>query len=155
MNLTMRRANLDDLPAIVTLLANDDLGATREDSSLPLQQSYIEAFTAIDSDPNQFLVVAVSDEKIVGTVQLTYIPNISHRGSWRAQIEAVRVHEDMRGSGLGRRIFEWSFEQARKRGCSMVQLTCDRARPDAHRFYESLGFVATHTGFKMKLGNDR
>ncbi|MFJ9993071.1 GNAT family N-acetyltransferase [Pseudomonas putida] len=147
----MRRATLDDLPAIVALLANDALGATREDSSLPLHRRYEEAFTAIDADPNQYLAVAVLGEKVVGTLQLTYIPNISHLGSWRAQIEAVRVDEDMRGTGMGRKLFEWSIQQAQERGCSMVQLTCDRSRPDAHRFYESLGFVPTHTGFKMKL----
>lgn len=150
-NLIMRRANLDDLPAIVMLLANDTLGSAREDSSLPLRSCYVEAFNAIDADPNQFLAVAVDDHKVVGTLQLTYIPNISHLGSWRATIEAVRVHEDVRGSGLGRRLFEWAFEQAGERGCAMVQLTCDRARTDAHRFYESLGFVPSHTGFKRKL----
>ena len=98
-----------------------------------------------------FLAVAVADEEVVGTLQLSFIPNISHRGAWRAQIEAVRVHERMRGSGLGRQFFEWSFEQARQRHCQLIQLTCDRTRPDAHRFYEYLGFLPTHTGFKMKL----
>lgn len=150
-NLTIRRANIDDLPFIVLLLANDSLGAVREDSSLPLQRSYTRAFEAIDADPNQFLAVAVADEEVVGTLQLSFIPNISHRGAWRAQIEAVRVHERMRGSGLGRQFFEWSFEQARQRHCQLIQLTCDRTRPDAHRFYESLGFLPTHTGFKMNL----
>lgn len=147
----MRRANLDDLTAIVSLLANDALGSTREDSSLPLRSCYVEAFNAIDADPNQILAVAVADQKVVGTLQLTYLPNISHMGAWRTQVEAVRVHEDWRGSGLGRRLFEWAFEQSRERGCAMVQLTCDRARPDAHRFYESLGFVPSHTGFKRRL----
>lgn len=96
-------------------------------------------------------MVAVDGQKIVGTLQLTYLPNISHMGAWRAQIEAVRVHEDMRGSGLGRQLFEWAFDRASERGCVMVQLTCDKARRDAHRFYESLGFVPSHTGFKKKL----
>lgn len=150
-NLTMRRATIDDLPFIVLLLANDALGAAREDSRLPLQSAYIRAFEAIDADPNQFLAVAMDNEEVVGTLQLSFIPNISHLGSWRAQIEAVRVHERMRGSGVGRRLFEWSFEQARQRDCVLIQLTCDRARPDAHRFYESLGFLPSHTGFKMKL----
>lgn len=150
-NLTLRRATVDDLPSIVSLLANDALGATREDSRLPLQSAYLRAFEAIDADPNQFLVVAVADEEVVGTLQLSFTPNISHLGSWRAQIEAVRMHERMRGSGLGRRLFEWSFEQARRRDCVLIQLTCDRTRPDAHRFYESLGFLPSHTGFKMKL----
>ncbi|MNE50221.1 aminoalkylphosphonic acid N-acetyltransferase [compost metagenome] len=127
------------------------MGSTREESSLPLRSCYVDAFNAIDSDPNQFLAVAVDDEKVVGTLQLTFLPNISHMGAWRAQIEAVRVHEDLRGSGLGRKLFEWAFDQARVHGCAMVQLTCDRARPDAHRFYESLGFVPSHTGFKRKL----
>lgn len=147
----MRRATRDDLPAIVSLLANDDLGATREDASLPLQEEYLLAFEAIDNDPNQLLAVAVLEGLVVGTLQLSFVPGISHRGSWRAQIEAVRVHEQMRGSGLGRTLFEWSFEQARQRGCKLVQLTCDLSRQDAHRFYKSLGFLPTHTGFKMKL----
>ncbi|AYN92695.1 GNAT family N-acetyltransferase [Pseudomonas sp. LTJR-52] len=150
-SLTIRRATLDDLPSIVSLLANDTLGATREDNSLPLQAAYVQAFEAINADANQFLAVAVVDGLAVGTLQLSFLPYISHLGSWRAQIEAVRVHEQMRGSGLGRRLFEWAFDQARQRGCRMIQLTCDRARPDAHRFYESLGFTPSHTGFKMKL----
>ncbi|MFK4132714.1 GNAT family N-acetyltransferase [Pseudomonas luteola] len=150
-SLTIRRATLDDLPCIVSLLANDTLGATREDNSLPLQAAYVQAFEAIDADANQFLAVAVVDGLTVGTLQLSFLPYISHLGSWRAQIEAVRVHEQMRGSRLGRRLFEWAFDQARQRGCRMIQLTCDRARPDAHRFYESLGFTPSHTGFKMKL----
>lgn len=142
---------MEDLPYIVALLANDTLGACREDNTLPLRVTYTDAFDAICSDPNQFLAVAVSENIIVGTLQLTYLPNISLMGAWRAQIEAVRVHEAKRSSGLGRYMFEWAIEQARQRGCLMIQLTCDITRKDAHHFYSSLGFVPSHTGFKMKI----
>ena len=148
---SMRRATDKDLRAIISLLANDPLGAAREDASVPLRGSYLQAFEAIDADPNQFLAVATRDDIVVGTLQLTFIPNLSRMGAWRAQIEAVRVHESMRDQGLGRRLFEWAFEQSRLRGCVLVQLTCDRQRPSAHKFYESLGLTATHSGFKMEL----
>lgn len=149
--LLIRRAMLEDLPSIVALLANDTLGASREDSTLPLRKTYTDAFNVICSDPNQFLAVAVSENIIVGTLQLTYLPNISLRGAWRAQIEAVRVHEAKRNSGLGRYLFEWAIQQARMRGCVMVQLTCDVTRKEAHHFYSALGFEPSHTGFKMKI----
>lgn len=148
---SMRRATVNDLQAIISLLANDPLGAAREDASVPLRATYLRAFEAIDADPNQVLAVATCDETIVGTLQLTFIPNLSRMGAWRAQIEAVRVHESMRHQGLGRRLFEWAFEQSRQRGCVLVQLTCDRQRLSAHTFYESLGLTATHSGFKMEL----
>lgn len=150
-DVSMRRATVNDLQAIISLLANDPLGAVREDPGVPLRVTYLQAFEAIDSDPNQFLAVATLDDTVVGTLQLTFIPNLSRMGAWRAQIEAVRVHECMRDQGLGRRLFEWAFEQSRLRGCVLVQLTCDRQRPGAHKFYESLGLTATHTGFKMEL----
>jgi GNAT superfamily N-acetyltransferase len=116
-----------------------------------LADGYRAAFAAIESDPNQFLAVAVQDARVVGTLQLTFIPGLSRHGAWRGQIEAVRVASELRGSGLGRRLIEWAIAQCRARGCGLVQLTTDRTRPDAHRFYEALGFVASHIGYKMSL----
>ena len=138
--LTIRKATLEDIHPIVCLLANDVLGATREDASQPLNNAYRSAFEAIDADPNQYLAVAVVEDRVIGTLQLTFIPNISRLGAWRGQIEAVRVDESMRDKGLGRTLFEWAFEQCRDRGCQFVQLTCDHKRTGAH-----------HIGFKKTL----
>ena len=146
---TMRRATADDVPAIVSMLADDALGARRESPGEPAL--YAPAFARIDADPNQHLVVAERDGRTVGTLQLTVIPGLSRRGSTRALIEAVRVHADERGSGLGSRLIEWAVEEARRLDCVLVQLTSDATRVDAHRFYERLGFEASHLGFKMQL----
>ena len=148
----LRRAMLEDLPAVVELLAADPLGSSREgapgDGGL---QPYRDAFHAIDADPAQLLVVAANGQDVVGTMQLSFIPGLAHRGALRAQIEAVRVHEDYRGQGLGARMFEWAIAEARGRGCALVQLTTDKTRTDAHRFYDRLGFVASHEGLKLEL----
>ncbi|MFV3092351.1 GNAT family N-acetyltransferase [Pseudomonas sp. GW6] len=136
---------------IVALLACDPLGQSREDASTPLQPAYVSAFAAIEADPNQLLAVVTKDEQVVGTVQITYLPNISRLGAWRAQIEAVRIDASCRSDGLGRKMFLWVFEQARARNCQMIQLTCDLARKDAQRFYEDLGFKASHIGYKKSL----
>ena len=150
--LNFRRATRDDLPAIVKLLADDPLGAKRETYSLPLAQSYYDAFAAIERDQNNELVVVEDDERqILGVLQLTFIPNISHRGSWRALIEGVRVASHARSKGIGRQLFQWAIERARARGCHMLQLTSDKTRRDAIRFYEGLGFVASHEGMKLKI----
>jgi GNAT superfamily N-acetyltransferase len=133
------------------LLADDDLGSKREEYVLPLPLSYYAAFDAIDRDPNNELIVVDLDGKVIGVFQLTYIPGITYRGSWRAQIEGVRIDPTLRSSGIGRKLFTWAIEQARDRGCHLVQLTSDKARPDAIRFYESLGFVASHEGLKLHL----
>lgn len=146
-----RRARSDDLPAIVALLADDALGATREDPSLPVNARYQDAFAAIDRDPNQFLAVVELDSSIAGCLQLSFIPGLSRLGLWRGQIESVRIAAGLRGAGLGRAMFEWAIAQCRERGCGLVQLTTDRARPDARRFYESLGFAASHDGMKLNL----
>lgn len=145
---TFRRATAADLPAIVALLADDVLGAAREHPGDP---AYDAAFAAIAADANQLLAVADLGGRIVGCLQVTFIPGISHRGAWRGQVESVRIGADQRGSGLGRRMMEWSMEQCRARGCRMVQLTTDKSRTDARRFYESLGFVASHEGMKRAL----
>ncbi|MFH0517458.1 GNAT family N-acetyltransferase [Streptomyces sp. M41] len=145
----IRTAVAADVPAIVGMLADDPLGAQREspDDLTP----YLAALDRLTSDPNQYLVVAVREGRVVGTLQLTIIPGLSRRGSTRSIIEAVRVHADERGSGLGTRLIEWAIEESRRQNCQLVQLTSDRTREDAHRFYERLGFTASHVGFKLPL----
>lgn len=153
--LTVRRATRADVPAIVAMLADDHLGATREaalgSSEAAAPASYLEAFEAINADPHQELVVAELDGEAVGTMQLTFIPYLTYQGGWRAQIEAVRIASTRRGDGLGHEFFAWAIERARQRGCHLVQLTTDKRRGDAHRFYEALGFVASHEGMKLDL----
>ncbi len=145
----VRAATADDLPAIVALLADDELGRTREDPGD--LGPYRAAFAAIADDPNQELVVLDDGGRPIGTLQLSLVPSLTHRGGWRAQVEGVRVAADRRGEGLGAVLLRWAIETATAHGCRMVQLTTDRRRPDAHRFYESLGFVATHLGMKLAL----
>jgi ribosomal protein S18 acetylase RimI-like enzyme len=149
--LTFRRAAAADLPTIVGLLADDDLGRSREDTSTPLNARYVDAFAAIDRDPNQLLAVVESDARVIGCLQITFIPGLSRLGMWRGQIESVRIASTERGGGIGRSMFEWAIEECRRRGCELVQLTTDKRRPDALRFYESLGFAATHEGMKMSI----
>lgn len=146
-----RRARGSDLPAIVTLLADDPIGQLREDASRPLPAAYRDAFAAIEADPNQLLAVVTDGDDIVGTLQITFIPGLSRKGMWRGQIEGVRIAAGHRGEGLGRRAFEWAIGECRARGCGLVQLTTDRERPEAHRFYEQLGFTASHIGYKKTL----
>lgn len=149
--LSFRQATAADVPAIVGLLADDILGATRERFETPLPASYLQAFEEIDADPNNELVVACLDDVVVGVLQLTFIPYLTHQGSRRALIEGVRVARSHRSAGLGKQLFEWAIARARERGCRMVQLTTDKTRPDARRFYEALGFVASHEGMKLAL----
>lgn len=149
--ITFRRAQAADLPAIISMLADDDLGSTREDASLPVNQKYRAAFDAIDKDLNQYLAVVEQANEIIGCLQLTFIPGLSRLGMWRGQIESVRIASSHRGSGLGRKMFEWAITECRKRGCELVQLTTDKARPEALKFYEKLGFKASHEGMKLSL----
>ncbi|MDO6415689.1 GNAT family N-acetyltransferase [Sphingomonas sp. BIUV-7] len=151
MGLHYRDATEADLPAIVALLADDPLGALREDPSLPLAASYGTAFAAIASAPHQRLIVAEEEGRVVGTLQLLLIPAISRRGSWRGQIEGVRIAADRRGNGHGEAFVRWAADQCRSAGCVSVQLTSDASREAAHRFWRRLGFEATHVGFKMSL----
>lgn len=139
------------MPAIVALLADDVNGAQREDASLPLDPGYGAAFEAIQADPNQMLVVAELDGRVVGTLQLSFLAGLSHRGAWRGQIEAVRIASDLRGQGLGAELVDWAVAECRARGCRMAQLTSKGDRVDAHRFYERLGWDKSHAGFKLKL----
>jgi GNAT superfamily N-acetyltransferase len=146
-----RRAQEADLGAIVALLADDVLGATRERAAKGVSESYRRAFAEIDADPNQFLCVVEEGGRIVGTLQLTFIPGLSRGGAKRGQIEAVRIARDLRGDGLGEAMFDWAIAECRNRGCTLVQLTTDKARPDAHRFYDRLGFAPSHIGYKLHL----
>ncbi|MFI5637495.1 GNAT family N-acetyltransferase [Streptomyces goshikiensis] len=147
--LAIRPATEDDLPAIVAMLADDPLGATREspDDLTP----YATALKRLVEDPHQHVVVAVRGDRVVGTLQLTVVPGLSRKGATRSIIEGVRVHADERGSGLGTRFVEWAVDQSRRENCQLVQLTSDVTRTDAHRFYERLGFTASHVGFKLQL----
>ncbi|EGX60717.1 hypothetical protein SZN_06329 [Streptomyces zinciresistens K42] len=148
-DLEIRPATADDIPAIVGMLADDPLGARREspDDLTP----YLAALERISGDPHQHLVVAVREGRVIGTLQLTVIPGLSRRGATRSLIEAVRIHAEERGTGLGSRLIEWAAAESRRQGCQLVQLTSDRSRTDAHRFYERLGFIPSHTGFKLSL----
>jgi GNAT superfamily N-acetyltransferase len=147
--IAFRTAVAADLADIVGLLADDELGRSRESPGLPLDQRYLDAFAAIAADANQQLVVAVAGAEVVGTLQLSFIPGIARRGTWRGLIEAVRIAAPYRSAGLGQQMFEWAIARCKARGCSLVQLTTDKARSDAHRFYEKLGFINTHEGYKL------
>ncbi|MFF4593720.1 GNAT family N-acetyltransferase [Amycolatopsis sp. NPDC001319] len=147
--ITVRKARRDDVEAIVRMLVDDQLGATR-DSADDLEP-YLRAFDAIDADPQQLLVVATSNDEPVATLQLTIIPGLARQGALRGQIEAVRVRSDHRSAGVGGDLVRWAIDESRRRGCALVQLTSDTSRIAAHRFYERLGFVASHTGFKLHL----
>ena len=151
MKLAFRTATENDLPALIAMLADDPLGAAREDASVPPNARYVGAIREIDADPGNELVVVEGDGGIIGMLQLTFIPYLTHTGSRRCLIEGVRIHREHRGRGLGGDFIRWAIERARERGCNLVQLTSDKQRPDALRFYESLGFVASHEGFKLRL----
>ncbi|WP_084259330.1 GNAT family N-acetyltransferase [Microtetraspora malaysiensis] len=148
MSVSFRTARREDVPAILAMLDDDPVAAARESVE---GTDVMAAFEAIDADPRNELIVAEEDGQVVGTFQLTFIPGLSRRGAERAQIEAVRVATPHRNRGVGRRMMEWAVERARERGCRLVQLTTDKVRHDAHRFYASLGFTATHEGFKLRL----
>jgi GNAT superfamily N-acetyltransferase len=148
---TLRDARRDEVPQIVAMLADDALGAAREVTSDPLPARYYDAFDAIAREPNNRLLVAERNGEVVGTLQLTFIVGLSRQGAKRALIEAVRVTAPWRGQGIGAAIVRQAIEIARAEGCAMVQLTSDKSRKEAHRFYERLGFVASHEGMKLML----
>ena len=148
--LTARRAQRGDLPRLLELLADDDLGKNREGVGSD-DPAYSRAFDVIDRDPNQQLLVAELDGRVVGMLQVTYIPGLSRRGAWRANIEALRIDSRVRGRGIGAWLIARALEHARKRGCRLAQLTSDRRRTETHRFYARLGFVDSHIGYKLVL----
>lgn len=149
--LLFRKAERHDLDALVRLLADDPLGSEREEYTVPLLPSYVHAFEAVSDDPNNELVVVELAGEVVGVLQLTFIPYLTYKGGWRALIEGVRISAPLRSAGIGRRLFHWAIDRARQRRCHMIQLTSDKTRPEAIRFYESLGFVASHEGMKLHL----
>lgn len=148
---TFRPAMRQDLSAIVALLVDDSLGQGREVAGAKLDPAYVSAFDAILADPNQCMAVAVQGDRVIGCMQISFIPGLSRQGAWRGQLESVRVASHLRGTGIGTAFFRWAIEQCRARNCRLVQLTTDTARPDALRFYERLGFVASHHGMKLGL----
>jgi GNAT superfamily N-acetyltransferase len=155
-SLLLREAGVEDVPAIVELLAADQLGAARDGALDGADlQPYLQAFHALDADPAHLLLVATDDDRqVLATMQLSFLPGLARRGALRVQVEAVRVRRDHRNRGLGAAIIQWAIGEARRRGCALVQLTSDKSRADAHRFYEGLGFVASHEGFKLHLPTD-
>ena len=149
--INFRRATAADLPAIITLLADDPLGRELEYAGPGRDRRYCDAFAAIERDPNQLLAVAERGGTVIGVLQLSFIPGLTRLGMWRGQIEGVRVASTERSAGIGKAMMEWAIEECRRRGCGLVQLTSDERRPKAHRFYEALGFRATHRGYKLSL----
>jgi len=149
--LKYRLATKDDLFNIVKMLADDTLGAGREKFSNNLSDNYLKAFEIINSDKNQELTVVEMNGEIVATFHLTFIQYLTHHGGLRAQIEAVRTNSKYRGQGIGRKVFEYAIQRSKEKGCVLLQLTTDKKRPDAIRFYEAIGFVATHEGMKLNL----
>ena len=150
-NLKIRTATLADLPHVVRLIAEDDIVGWREHLTDPLPANYIETFRTIEADLNNELIVAEMDGTIIGTLQITYIPYIINRGGWRALIEALMISSEVRSNGIGTAMMNWAIDRARERGCCIVQLTSNKQRPQAHRFYERLGFKSHHEGFKLQL----
>jgi GNAT superfamily N-acetyltransferase len=150
-DLIFRRATEADIPMITGLLADDILGSSREATGAESYLQYLNAFRVIDADVNQFLLVVDDEAKIVGTLQLTFILGLAGRGLKRGQIEAVRVASDRRGEKIGEAMLNWALEKYRREQCGIVQLTTDKTRTEAHRFYDKLGFRPSHIGYKMKL----
>lgn len=147
----IREAGVDDIGPVAALLADDEFGRGRERIGEHLDAAYVEAFESIERDGRNHLIVAEEGGRVVGTLQLTYVPSLTHRGGERAQIEGVRVAASHRGAGVGSLLVEWAISQASQRGCRMIQLTTDKRRPEARRFYESHGFEATHEGMKLHV----
>ena len=148
--MTFRKANRQDVIEIVRMIANDKLGTLREDFRDPLPEKYYQAFANIDEDENQELIVLEDHYgKLIGTMQLSFIQYLTYQGGIRAQIEAVRIKADHRGAGIGEEMIKWAIERAKKRGAHLIQLTTDKKRPEAIRFYEKLGFTSSHEGMKL------
>ncbi len=150
-DILFRLARRADLPSIVRMLADDDLGSQRERYENPLPESYYSAFEQIESDPNHELIVAERNGEVIGTLHLIFLPSVSFQGGLRAQIESVRVDKRFQSQGIGSQMMKWAMERARQRGAHVVQLTTHKTRLDAHRFYERLGFKGSHLGMKLSL----
>lgn len=145
-----REATINDLPKIVEMIADDALGKTREEYRIPIPEAYSKAFEEISTDKNQELIVVEHENgEVIGTLQLSFIQYLTYKGGIRAQIEAVRIHKGYRGIGLGTAMFKWAIMRAQERKAHLLQLTSDKKRPEAIKFYENLGFKASHEGMKM------
>lgn len=151
MKLTFRQASQKDLSELIKLLADDELGKSREDISVPINKDYLLAFEKINKDPNNELIIVEENQEIIGMLQLTFIPYLTHIGSIRCLIEGVRIDKEYRGKGLGTKTFEWAIQYAKKKDCNIIQLTSNKQRKNAIKFYENLGFEATHEGFKLNI----
>ena len=148
--MTFRKATRNDVSKIVEMIADDELGKTRENYQTPLPIEYLNAFENITADQNQELIVVENENaEIIGTLQLSFIQYLTYRGGIRAQIEAVRIRKEMRGKGIGKAMIEWAINRANERNAHLLQLTTDKKRPEAIKFYEDLGFKATHEGMKI------
>lgn len=148
--MNFRKATKNDIPKIVAMIADDELGQKRENYQLPLPKEYLNAFENINADKNQELIVVENENsEIIGTLQLSFIQYLTYKGGIRAQIEAVRIRKDQRGLGIGKKMFQWAINNAKKRNAHLLQLTTDKKRPKAIKFYEDLGFKATHKGMKI------
>jgi len=150
-DIVFRLATREDLPSIVRMLADDDLGSQREQEESPLPESYYSAFEQIHKDPNHELIVAERNGEVIGTLHLMFLPSISFQGGLRAQVESVRVDKRFQSQGIGSEMMKWAMDRARQRGAHLVQLTSHKSRLDAHRFYERLGFEGSHLGMKINL----
>jgi GNAT superfamily N-acetyltransferase len=147
-----RYAIASDVPAIVGMLSDDKLGSLREDYRDPLPDKYYQAFEEIERNRAHELVVVENDDgEVIGTMQLTFLQYLTYQGGVRAQIEAVRIRRDQRGSRLGGEMMRWAIERAQEKGAHVIQLTTDKRRPEALAFYQKLGFQATHEGMKLHL----
>ena len=144
-----RKAKIEDIDAIVAMIADDELGAKREDYRQPLPKVYLDAFQNINQDANQELIVVENEGEIIGCSQLTFIQYLTYQGGIRAQIEGVRIHKDFRSQGIGKKLFEWAIQRSNEKGAHVLQLTTDKKRTEAFSFYEDLGFVASHEGMKL------
>ena len=152
MELVFRKSKEGDIPSIVKMLADDELGTTREDYKVPLPKSYYDAFQNILQDKNQELIILENfDKETIGTIQLSFLQYLTYQGGLRAQIEAVRIHKKFRGKGFGKKIFKWAIKRSKDKGAHLVQLTTDIQRPDAIKFYKALGFKDSHIGMKLHL----
>lgn len=150
-DLIIRPAQASDLPIILSLIDGGAAAPSQLTPSDPSDPEYLRAFKSIETDANNTLVVGEIDGEVVCTTQLTFIPGISRKGAWRAMCESVHVRADQRGKGTGGKLMRWAIAQSRERGCNIIQLTSDKRRSNAHRFYENLGFTRSHEGFKLFL----
>jgi len=148
--MTFRKATENDVIAIVEMIADDELGKTRENFKIPLPKAYYSAYKNISNDDNQELIIVENeDSDIIGTLQLSFIQYLTYQGGIRAQIEAVRIRKDQRGTGLGTKMFEWAINRSKERNAHVLQLTTDKKRPKAIKFYKNLGFIDSHEGMKL------